>query len=199
MKGTMKRYRKIVIGCSTGGLKALSIVLSALDRDFSLPIAVVQHLGSESTGILADLLRQKTWIPVKEVDDKESICRGTIYVAPAGYHLLIENDAMFSLSVDEKENYARPSIDALFESASDAYGSGLIGVILTGSNADGSLGISTIRDRGGLTVVQEPESAEASEMPRAALKAIEPDQILPLEEIGPFLNALSKITKETKT
>jgi two-component system chemotaxis response regulator CheB len=182
----------IVIGCSSGGLHALKRIFASISAGFPLPFATVQHLSSESSGALAGLLAQNAQIPVKEAEDKEPVQPGTVYLAPAGYHLLIEADATFSLSVDEKENYSRPSIDTLFESAADVYGARLTGVILSGSNSDGARGLAKVQARGGYTIVQDPGSAEAGEMPLAALKACTPDQILPLEKIGPFLNSLGK-------
>ena len=131
-------------------------------------------------------------LQVKQAEEKESIQGGTVYIAPPNYHLLIEDDHTFSLSVDNAVNYARPSIDVLFESAADVYGSDLIGVILTGNNDDGSQGLKKIKRNGGLTIVQTPESAEADGMPQAALEAVIPEYMLSLEAIGPLLNALSK-------
>ncbi len=184
----MKTYRAVVIGSSAGGLKALEIILSRLAEDFLIPIVIVQHVAANSS--LASVLSQKTRHPIKEADDKELLQAGWIYVAPSGYHLIIESNAAFSFSVDEKVNNSRPSIDVLFESAADAFGPELIGVILTGSNADGSAGLKRIHDRGGLTIVQDPNTAEAKEMPSSALKRTNPDYTLPVEEISALLNSV---------
>jgi len=186
-----------VMGGSLGGLKAYSAILTAIERGFGATIALVQHVASDSSG-LADLLNQRAKVPVKEAEDKEAIRPGMIYIAPAGYHLLVERDGTFSLSVDEKENHSRPSIDVLFESAADAYGENLVGVLLTGLNADGAAGLAKIHACGGFTIVQDPKTAEADTMPLAGLRAVVPDRILPLEDIGPYLNSLAIIDgKET--
>ena len=133
---------------------------------------------------------------MKQADEKECILPGVIYLAPPGYHLMIEEDKTFSLSVDSPVNFARPSIDVLFETEADAYGARLVGVILTGANSDGSRGLKKIKDSGGLVLVQDPESAEAATMPRAAVEGTEVDYVLPLEEIGPFLNRMNRYSAE---
>jgi two-component system chemotaxis response regulator CheB len=131
-------------------------------------------------------------VQVKEAEEKETAVPGTVYVAPANYHLLLEDDRTFSLTLESRVRFARPSIDVLFESAADVYGSRLIGIILTGANDDGSRGLAAIKKRGGLAVVQDPTGAEVDTMPRAALRAAEVDFVLPLVAIGPFLANLYK-------
>ncbi len=184
------RHECIVIGVSAGGMEALQKVLTVLDAGFSLPVVIVQHEAATSGGFLAHFLAGKCALPAKQAEDKEKLVPGTIYVAPPDYHLLIENDRTLALSIDAPVNYARPSIDVLFETAADAYGRALAGVILTGASVDGSRGLKKIKDAGGLTIVQDPQTAEASYMPRAALAAVEVDYVLKLEEIGHFLSAL---------
>jgi len=186
----MPTYRAIVIGSSMGGLKALETILRALPDDFAIPIAIVQHVSPDQGGILAATLSERVKVAVKEAEDKESLVAGTIYIAPPNYHLLIESDETFSLSVDEKENYSRPAIDVLFESAADVFGGSLVGVVLTGANSDGAMGLKRIQEKGGLAIVQDPETAQAKAMPAAALQATKPDYVVPLEEIGPFLASL---------
>jgi two-component system chemotaxis response regulator CheB len=139
---------------------------------------------------LTRVLHEKCQIPVKEAEAKELIKPGTIYLAPANYHLLIEHDRTFSLCVSEKVRYARPSIDVLFETAADVYRTKLIGIILTGANDDGSRGLRTIREYGGLAIVQDPATAEVGIMPQAALKATAVDYVLSLHEIGLLLNTV---------
>lgn len=130
---------------------------------------------------------------MKEADEKEEIENGVVYFAPPNYHLLIERDHTFSLSADRRVNFARPSVDVLFESAANAYGSELIGVILTGANNDGARGLKKIKDMGGLTIVQDPASAEARYMPEAAIEEVQTvDYILPLEKIKTILIKLAK-------
>ena len=179
-------YELIVVGCSLGGMYALETILCSLPSDFETPIAVAQHRHKKSNDRLADFFRRSCKVRVSDADDKQWIEPSTVYFAPADYHLLVEKGE-FSLSVDEMVHYSRPSIDVLFESAADAYGSTLIGVILTGANDDGASGAKRIKSRGGLVVAQDPKTAEAPVMPQAAIDTGAVDQILPLEQIGPFL------------
>lgn len=181
-------FEAIVMGVSAGGLHALQTVLPALPAHFPLPIAIVQHLDPKADTYLAEILNRHCAITVKEAEDKEALKPGVAYLAPPGYHLLIEPDRSFSLSVDEKVNYSRPSIDLLFESAADAFGQMLIGVVLTGANADGANGLKAIKTYGGVTIVQNPATAEVSYMPQAALEtAARVDYIANLERIAPLL------------
>ncbi|MBP1995645.1 chemotaxis protein CheB [Paenibacillus eucommiae] len=186
----MSRYEAVVIGVSAGGLKALSDVLSYLPRDYLLPVLIVQHLLDGSDNFLAEYLNEQTAVHVKEADEKELIRPGYVYLAPAGYHLLIEEDRTISLSVDPRVNYSRPSIDVLFESAAYVFEERCVGVILTGANSDGSVGLSAIHKKGGLTVVQDPKTAEYNMMPDAAIQATKVDHILSLAEIGKLLSGL---------
>ncbi|MFQ5866186.1 MAG: chemotaxis protein CheB [bacterium] len=184
------KFEMVVIGVSAGGSESLRIILSALPGDFLLSIVIVQHLHPNSDNFLACYLNEKSELTVKEADEKESIKAGMVYIAPPNYHLLIEEDKTFSLSISERVNYARPSIDVLFETAADAYGSNLIGIILTGANHDGSQGLKRIKERGGLTIVQDPKTAEVDSMPKAAMAATEVDHVLPLEQIALFLQKI---------
>lgn len=185
------KYKAIVIGVSAGGMKALDKVLVNLPADYALPVIIVQHMNPVSDDFLPRYLNEKCQINVKQADEKEKVLPGIVYIAPPNYHLLVEDDETFSLSIDKPVNYARPSIDVLFETAADVYGKGLIGVILTGASSDGSNGLKKIKDSGGLTVAQDPETAESATMPLAAIKATQVDYILPLEEVGPFLCRLN--------
>jgi two-component system chemotaxis response regulator CheB len=183
-------YELIVIGASWGGLHAVGKILSALPEQTDAAVVVAQHRRTDATdGGLASILALRTQLPVSDADDKQPILPGHVYLAPPGYHLLIQH-GWFSLSTDAHVNYARPSIDVLFESAADAYGEQVIGLILTGANEDGAAGLARIKERGGVAIVQDPSSAERGEMPDAALAATVADAILPLEEIGPFLYGL---------
>ncbi|MFH1489659.1 MAG: chemotaxis protein CheB, partial [Pseudomonadota bacterium] len=156
-----------------------------------------QHPTSDD--FLAHYLNERCELKVKQADEKEDILSGVIYLAPPGYHLMVEEDRTFSLSVDEPVNFARPSIDVLFETAAEVYGEKLVGVVLTGASADGSHGLKRVKESGGLAVVQDPETAEVGIMPRAAVDASEVDYILPLEEIGPFLNKLTIVEAKRKS
>jgi len=185
------KYKAVVIGVSAGGMAALIKLLSMLPSDFSLPLVIVQHLHPEQGHFYVEYLNQKIELTAKEADEKEIVRPGYIYFAPPDYHLLIEEDGTFSLSADEKVNYSRPSIDVLFESAVDTYGSHLIGIVLTGANNDGAYGLSLIRENRGLTIVQDPAEAESPFMPLAAISLTKPDHILSLEEIGKLLADLN--------
>lgn len=177
----------VVIGTSMGGLSALEILCSGLPKDFPLAVAIVQHRHIDSDETLSLLLQVHCPLPVREAEDKEPIEGGRIYVAPADYHLLVDRGS-FALSTEPKVCYARPSIDVLFETAADAYKEQLIGVILTGASKDGSQGLARVKERGGLTVVQSPATAESAVMPEAALAASQVDRVLPLVEIAAFLD-----------
>ncbi|MCK6587987.1 MAG: chemotaxis protein CheB [Polyangiaceae bacterium] len=183
----------VVVGTSLGGLAALEILLSGLPREFPLPIAIVQHRGVESDDTLILLLQVHSALPVLEPDDKDPIEGGRVYIAPAGYHLLVDRGS-FALSTDGKVCYARPSIDVLFDSAAESYKSGVIGVVLTGASRDGSEGLARIKERGGFAVVQDPKGAEAPTMPEAAIARVKVDRILPLPEIAPLLNLMSHMS-----
>ena len=186
----VRKFKAIVVGSSAGGLNALKTVLRNLNRDFKFPVIIVQHISPDSENYLIHILNDLKRLKVKEADEKEHPLPGYAYVAPPNYHLLVEPDQTFTLTVDERVNYARPSIDVLFETAAEAYREHLIGIILTGANNDGSRGMKRIKELGGLAIVQDPETAEVDSMPRAAILACAVDHVLPLEEIASFLNEL---------
>ncbi|UBM61630.1 chemotaxis protein CheB [Candidatus Sulfidibacterium hydrothermale] len=177
----------VVMGASAGGLYALKKLLPALPASFPCPLLVVQHMSPHSDNYMVKMLDQLSNIRVKEADEKEPVLPGTAYFAPPDYHLLVESDFTLSLSVEEKVNYSRPAIDVLFETAADAYGPHLMGIVLTGANADGAAGLSYIKKKGGYTVVQHPDDAESPAMPRAALEKANPHRVLSLDEILSFL------------
>ncbi len=183
------QFEIIVVGTSTGGLKALQALLSGLPADFPLPVVIVQHRGKDSETGLCDFLRAVSSLPVSEPEDKEPVLCGRAYLAPRDYHLLIENRS-FALSTESPVGFARPSIDVLFESAADEYGERAVGVILTGANRDGARGLESIKSRGGLTLVEDPGTAACREMPDAALAKTRADWILPLPEIAQRLQQL---------
>jgi len=197
------QYEAIVIGVSSGGMKALTFIFSTLPRGFMTPIIIVQHVSPHSDNEWANLLNDKSNLTIKEVDEKEKIEPGRVYIAPANYHVLIESNKTFSLTIDERVNFARPSIDVLFESAADVYKNKLIGIVLTGSNNDGAKGIKRIKECCGLVIIQDPETAEASTMPAAAIAAclfgtpgLQPDHILSLEKIIELLIKIDKSVKQ---
>ena len=184
-------YDLIAIGASWGGLHAVGALLDGVPgRLGPAAIVVAQHRGTDGKrGGLESLLQLHTRWPVSEVSDKEEIRPGHVYLAPPDYHLLVERGS-FSLSTEERVHYARPSIDVLFETAADAYRERVIGIVLTGANEDGAQGLAAIKARGGVALVQDPETAERAVMPQAALAATHADAILSLRDMGPFLYGL---------
>jgi two-component system, chemotaxis family, protein-glutamate methylesterase/glutaminase len=183
-------YDLVCIGASWGGLKAVGRVLADLPAELDLPIAVAQHRHPDAPeGTLAELLQARTDRPVVDVEDKMRIEPRHVYIAPPNYHLLIERGS-FALSVDDRIQFARPSIDVLFETAAHAYGAGVIGIILTGANDDGAHGLARIKKVGGVALIQDPLGAARRTMPDAAIAATVADAILPLEEIGKFIYGL---------
>lgn len=190
MTANSQKMRAVVVGGSAGAFDPLTRILAALPRDFSLAVAVVLHVAPGRPSLLAHVLGAHCCLPVSEVDDKEVIEPGKVYVAPPGYHLLVERTERFSLSVDELVHYSRPSIDVLFESAADVYEGSLVGVLLSGANEDGARGVSRIKAGGGMTIVQSLASAQTRTMPEAALRLTRPDYVLPTLEIGALLARL---------
>ena len=180
----------VVIGGSAGVLEVLRIVLAALPAHLTIPVLVAVHLPARSTALVHESLQPVSVLPMSQVDDKEPLEGGHVYFAAPGYHLLIETDRHAALSIDEPVHYSRPSIDVLFDSASDAYGSALVGVLLTGASADGAAGLRAIHDRGGLTVIQHPDTCEAAAMPQAALDLFRPDYVLAPAAIAGLLAEL---------
>jgi two-component system chemotaxis response regulator CheB len=194
MQPINKLYEIVVIGASAGGIKALCTVLKVLPSDFPLPIVIVQHLHPDSDGYLSHILATECSLKVKQADEKEAIQVGFVYIAPPNYHLLLEEDKTFSLSIEAKVNFSRPSVDVLFESALYAYRGAVVGIILTGANQDGGQGLKKIKQAGGYTIVQDPNTAEADAMPRAAIAATHVDKVLPLDQIGSHVLQLVSCT-----
>jgi two-component system chemotaxis response regulator CheB len=177
----------VVIGASAGAVQALSLLLPVLPADFPAPVLVVVHVPADRGNLLASLFQQKCRIAVKEAEDKEPLRGGFVYFAPSDYHLLVEADRTVSLSSDPPVLHSRPSIDVLFESAADAYGPALTGVVLTGANDDGAQGLKAIADAGGVALVEDPADAYAAAMPSAALRACAAARSLPLGDIALYL------------
>ena len=183
-RGTAQlRPEIIVVGGSAGGLRALETLLGGLPRGFPIPIVSVQHRARESSDTYAEVLGKATHLPVREVEDEDPLLAPGVYLAPPDYHVLIE-PGRIALSIDEPVAYSRPSIDVLFESAADVYGSRVLAVLLTGANADGSKGLVRVKQAGGFAIVQDPHSAESPEMPAAGIASALVDRVLPLEEIA---------------
>ncbi|WP_095152233.1 chemotaxis protein CheB [Pseudomonas sp. Irchel s3b5] len=183
----------IVIGASAGGVEALLSILGTLREGFTLPIIVVLHLPDQRCSHLAEVFARRVALPVIEACDKTPVDAGTLYFAAPGYHLSVEQDRSFSLSLEPRLHHSRPAIDYLFESASDAYGAHLAAVLLTGANRDGARGLTHVKQQGGLTIVQDPQEAQVATMPQAALAMHLPDHILPIRGIGRLLVELERI------
>jgi two-component system chemotaxis response regulator CheB len=187
-----RRRSVAVVGSSWGGMYALARLLGQLDAGCGMSIAVAQHRAPDRTGtVLVDYLQKASALHVSEAGDKLAIEPANVYVAPADYHLFVE-PGHFALSIDAPVQQSRPSIDVLFDSAADAYGDEVVAVILTGANDDGAHGIGQVKQRGGLTLAQDPETAERREMPEAAIATGAVDRVLSVEEIGDLLNHLCR-------
>lgn len=185
------QVRAVVMGASAGAVEALSVILPTLAEDYPLPVFVVVHLPPDKSSIMAKLLQMKCRVEVREVEDKEPIKPGTVYLAPPDYHVLVEADGRLSLSSEEPVFFSRPSIDVLFESAADVYGPGLVGVVLTGANNDGANGLHCVEAAGGIALVQRPDSAFATAMPQAAIAACQSPRVMSLSEIAAYLSEVA--------
>lgn len=185
-------HSAVVIGASVGAIEALTAILPRLPGDYPLAVLVVVHVPADRRSLLAEIYSARCALPVKEAEDKETIVPGTIYFAPPDYHLLVEPDFTLSLSNEEPVLYSRPAIDVLFESAADAYGDALAGVILTGANSDGAKGLRAVCNAGGLAFVQDPSTAEGTAMPTSALALCPEAVALSLEKIAEGLRVLTK-------
>lgn len=186
----MSRREAIVMGCSAGGLSALQRLLPGLDPGLCVPIVICCHTGSADVSLLVELLARVCRLPVVEAQERAPADPGVVHVSPTGYHLLVEENFHFSLSVDAKVAYARPSIDVLFETAADAWRERLVAVLMTGANSDGANGLAAVRRAGGYAVIQDPAGAEADIMPLAGLEVAGADACLPLDAIAAKLNEL---------
>ena len=187
MSISTQKYEAIVIGGSWGSLSPLRSILSALPSDFSIPIAVTIHRGNASDDFRKIFGQTEFALKIYEPNDKDVLLPGKVYLAPSDYHMLIDQDKTICLSTSDKNNYARPSIDELFETAADCFEDKLIGIILSGGSRDGSKGLSKIKERGGLTIAQNPLGASAETMIRSAMKSNQIDYLYNGEQIGRFL------------
>jgi two-component system, chemotaxis family, protein-glutamate methylesterase/glutaminase len=180
----------IAIGCSAGGVDALKTIVSGFDGRLQQAVLVCCHSGSDTVELLCEVLGRVSPLPVMEARERHPVQTGTVYLAPSGYHLLVEDDQHFALSIDPRVHYARPSIDVMFFSAAEVWHEKLIGVVLTGGNADGASGLRRIRRVGGTAIVQSPSSAEMPTMPQAALDTAGADHCVDLSDIAPLINRL---------
>lgn len=180
----------VAIGASAGGVQALLQILPSLPASFPVPVLIVVHVPPDRNNALVPLFKTKCQAEVKEAEDKEPARAGVLYFAPSDYHLLAEADGSLSLSSDELVNHSRPSIDVLFESAADAFGPSMAGIVLTGANCDGAAGLRAVVDAGGAAIVEDPGRAFSPEMPAAALRACPSATVLTLDAIAPYLLSL---------
>lgn len=180
----------IVIGGSWGGIQASLSVLKTLPATFPIPIILILHRLRNLEGNLQDVFEKRIALKTVEIEEKERLRPGYVYLAPSNYHVLIEKDHTFSLDDSELENYSRPSIDVTFTSAADVYGSNTIGILLSGASKDGSSGLKYIFEKQGLAIVQDPDEAEVDTMPLAAIHSIPGCRIMNLEQIHAFLRSL---------
>ena len=178
------------MGASAGGIEALTFLLSALPPDFHPALIIVQHLPRDRASLLPGIFAHRCALPVFEAYDKQVIAPGTVFLAPADYHLLIDQGPQLALSTEAPVHYSRPSIDVLFESAAEVYRHALMGVVLTGANADGAAGLDAVRKRGGITVVQSPQTALYAAMPTAALALGPVDAVVSLDELAAMLQTM---------
>ena len=192
---SLRRIEALVIGASAGGIDALMRLLPALPARAAVPVIIVLHLPRQHRSSLAEIFGAKCALPVREAEDKEPIADGTVYFAPPDYHVLVDAGPSLALSMDDAVNFSRPSIDVLFESAADFYGDAVGGMILTGANADGAAGLDAIRRAGGVTIVQQPETASSPAMPTAAIERGFVDYVLPLEGIARLLGSLPVVAR----
>lgn len=185
-----ERVDAVVIGASAGGIEALTALLPALSPGLRPPVFIVLHLPRDKPSVLGEIFERKCAVPVREAEDKETVAAGTVYFAPADYHLLVDSGPRLALSLDAPWHFSRPSIDVLFESAADCYGERLLAVLLSGANEDGAQGMASVHAAGGLAVVQSPDSAAMQTMPRAALARVPQAQVLAPQGIAALIASL---------
>jgi two-component system, chemotaxis family, protein-glutamate methylesterase/glutaminase len=189
---SLARIEAVVIGASAGGVEALSALLPALEPDIRAAVFIVLHLPKERPSLLVELFQYKCRVAVCEAIDKAPVEQGTVYFAPPDYHLLIDRGPALALSADELVNFSRPSVDVLFESAADVYRDRLLGIILTGASHDGAAGLAAVAAAGGLTIVQDPDTAQSRTMGEAAVRRRMPDRVLSLPDIARLLGTLER-------
>jgi len=186
----MRRPKLLIIGGSAGSLQVILDIISSIRPDFPVPVLIVLHRNSAFESSLEELFASKSHATIKEIEEKEPILPGVIYIAPADYHVLMEEDQTFSLDYSERVNFSRPSIDVAFRCASDVYGASLVCLLLSGGNSDGVAGLEYVRSMGGVTIVQDPATAEVPYMPQHAIDQVAIDFVLPAEDLPGFLKGL---------
>jgi two-component system chemotaxis response regulator CheB len=188
----MKQDKLLLIGGSAGSLQVILSMLAAVGRGYAMPVVVVLHRNHAFESSLEDLISARANVAIKEIEEKEPILPGMVYLCPADYHVLMEQDRTFSLDYSERVNFSRPSIDVTFKSAADVYGAGVVAVILSGGNADGAEGMRYVKVKGGFTIVQDPETAEVPYMPQQVLLRIGVDLVVPTEELPGLIKGLGR-------
>ena len=186
----MKHCEALLIGGSAGSLEVILKLLPGLNPALPFPVVIILHRKPGKDDILTNLLASRTKMVVKEVEEKEEMLPSTLYIAPPNYHLLIENDHTFSLDASEKVNFSRPSIDVSFESAAEVFKENLVCLLLSGANSDGTAGLKTVKEYGGMALVQNPASAVVSFMPESAIANVEVDAVLKSSEMSEYINNL---------
>lgn len=186
----MKQGKLLLIGGSAGSLQVVVSVLSALEQGYPIPVLVVLHRNNTFESSLEELLSSRTQLAIKEVEEKEPIMPGTVYLCPADYHVLIEHDHTFSLDYSERVNFSRPSIDVSFRSAAEVYGAGVVALVLSGGNADGTEGMRYVQSMGGFTIVQDPQTAEVPYMPQQVLLKMGVDLVASTADLPALIHRL---------
>jgi len=181
----------LIIGGSAGSLDVLLEIFPALRNDIGFPIVLVIHRKASNESLLTDLLKSRTTLEVSEAEEKEFLSPGKVFIAPADYHMLIENDQSISLDYSEKVNYSRPSIDVTFQSAAEVFGEKLVCILLSGSNADGVEGLKSVNNFGGKVVIQNPNTAIMPYMPQQAVQNVKPHVILDSHDMADYINKLN--------
>ncbi len=188
----MKQDKLLLIGGSAGSLQVVLSILGAMGRAYPMPVLVILHRNHVFESSLEDLLTARTQLAIKEVEEKEPILPEIVYISPADYHVLVEQDHTFSLDYSERVNYSRPSLDVTFRSAADIYGTGLIALVLSGGNADGAEGMQYIQDKGGFTIVQDPQTADVPYMPQQVLLRMKADLVVPTDELPGLIRGMGR-------
>lgn len=188
----MKQGKLLLIAGSAGSLQVILSILAAVGRTYPMPVVVILHRNNVFESSLEDLISSRANVAIKEIEEKEPVLAGMVYLCPADYHVLIEQDHTFSLDYSERVNFSRPSIDVTFKSAADVYGAGVVAVLLSGGNADGAEGMQDVKARGGFTIVQDPESAEVPYMPQQVLLRMSVDIVVPTEELPGLIKGLGR-------
>lgn len=181
----------LIIGGSAGSLDVLLEIFPALRNDIGFPIVLVVHRKASNGSLLTDLLKSRTTLAVGEAEEKEFLSPGKVFIAPADYHMLIEEDRSISLDYSEKVNYSRPSIDVTFQSAAEVFREKLVCILLSGSNADGVEGLKSVNNFRGRVVIQNPNTAIMPYMPQQAVLNVEPHVILDSHDMADYINKLN--------